>query len=126
MSKTQAEARTKSATTRKSGKRRKNDLNIFEKTGLIALLCSPTELSRAWTGTDRVENVRGNVALELKELGFSEAGQDQAVVLMKKLFVQRSFFEGVADQLKESSYAGEEPHPERDEAAKIMAKLRAR
>ena len=100
-------------------------MDVFEKTGLIGLLCSPSELSRAWTGSDRVENVRANVAPYLEALGFSEAARDEAVTLMKTLFDQRAFFQGVADQMMASTYSGEEPHPPFKDAKVVMSRLRS-
>ena len=99
-------------------------MDVFEKTGLIGLLCSPSELSRAWTDTDRVENVRDNVTPYLEALEFSAEGRDEAVILMKTLFAQRAFFRGVADQMMIATYAGEEPHPQLEDAKVIMSKLR--
>lgn len=99
-------------------------MDVFEKTGLIGLLCSPSDLSRAWTGTDRVENVRANVAPYLEALGFSEAGRDEAVTLLKTLFPQRAFFRGVADQMMFSTYGGSEPHPPLEDAKVVMSRVR--
>ncbi|MEO6239515.1 MAG: hypothetical protein ABIQ52_21160 [Vicinamibacterales bacterium] len=90
----------------------------FEKFALIVMLCSPTSLNRAWTEGDKA-TAKANVKAKLEELRFSAPMKASAIDLTEVLFEDRMFFRGIADLLKEETYAGDEPHPP-DEMANAM------
>src|SRR5712691_10984310 len=84
------------------------------------MLCTPSDLSRAWTNNDSLDPA----AAELKKLPLSDDMHQHALKVMKDFVGVKSFFKGIAD-LQVGIYDGPEPHPRDDQPEKIIKALRA-
>ena len=93
-----------------------------QKVAISLLLCSPTELSRAWTNNE--DSTLTAAKAELAKLPFTSEASLAAVKFMQDAFQFRPFFKGIADSLKAQFYAGAEPHPGGGMATNIVNALK--
>lgn len=103
------------------GKRKKRELTLV-KNGVVALLCSPSDLNIAWTRSPD-DKVLANIERELKQLPLGDEEREDAMALMIRLMGLRGFFRGIADTIRDSEYDGNEPHPPRAEAVELIKRL---
>ena len=105
----------------KNSKGKKRELTLV-KNGIVALLCSPSDLNLAWTRSPD-DKVIAKIEYELGLLPLSDEEREDAMALMTRLMGLRGFFRGIADTVRDAEYDGNEPHPPRAQAAEIIKRL---
>jgi hypothetical protein len=92
---------------------------------LHLLLTAPTDVAKAWAEGKTVNASEEAMKKELAGLGLSADGEALLLKSARRFWVVRNVFRGVGQGAGLDMYSGSEPHPSRDEAIAIIAKLRA-
>jgi hypothetical protein len=92
----------------------------FQKAAVALLLASPSTLHKAYCHGQPEE-----FEAELQRLGFSPEGIQAARDAQTALREQAGFLHATSEALRKGVWAGSEPHPNDDDARKIVQALKA-
>ncbi len=91
----------------------------YEMFAVALLLSAPSNMNIIWTSAKK-EDLPAAIETALNEVPLTDATKTEARDLMVTLSPMRTFFRGVAVALRDSEYAGDEPHPDRGRATAIV------